>query len=92
MNIYVGNLPYSTDDQVLKSIFEGFGEVIAARVIFDRDTGRSKGYGFVEMKNEDEGKQALASLDGSTVEGRTLRVNEALPRTAGVRGGGGYGN
>jgi RNA recognition motif-containing protein len=90
MNIYVGNLPYSTDDQELKAIFGTFGEVVGARVIFDRDTGRSKGYGFVEMTNDEDGKRALSELNGCTVGGRTLRVNEALPRTAGSGGAGGY--
>lgn len=80
MNIYIGNLPYSTDDVQLKEIFESFGAVTTARVIFDRDTGRSKGYGFVEMSDPEDAKKALSELDGSIVGGRTLRVNEALPR------------
>ena len=80
MNIYIGNLPYSTDDVMLKEIFESFGAVTTARVIFDRDTGRSKGYGFVEMSDPEDAKKALSELDGSIVGGRTLRVNEALPR------------
>lgn len=80
MNIYVGNLSYRIDDNSLKSAFEKFGEVKSAKVITDRETGRSKGFGFVEMMTEVSGSQAIEELNGSEFEGRTLRVNEARPR------------
>ena len=80
MNIYVGNLSYRMGDAELEAVFAKFGEVKSAKVIMDRDTGRSKGFGFVEMVTEIAGKEAIESLDGSDVEGRTLKVNEAKPR------------
>ncbi|WP_321313589.1 RNA-binding protein [Halarcobacter sp.] len=80
MNIYVGNLSYRTDDNGLKSAFEKFGEVKSAKVITDRETGRSKGFGFVEMMTDVSGGQAIEELNGSELDGRTLRVNEARPR------------
>ena len=80
MNIYVGNLPYSVDDQELQEMFEGFGEVSSARVINDRFSGRSKGFGFVEMSDDDSAKKAMDELNGSDCQGRALRVNEARPR------------
>jgi RNA recognition motif-containing protein len=82
MNIYVGNLPYSTTDADLRDAFEPFGEVESARVIMDRVTDRSKGFGFVEMPDAQEGQAAIEKLDGSQLEGRTIKVNEARPREA----------
>lgn len=80
MNIYVGNVSYSTDDGRLEELFSSFGEVASARVIKDRETGRSKGFGFVEMTNDDEANAAIEGLNEKEVDGRTLRVNEARPR------------
>ncbi|QKF80699.1 RNA recognition motif domain-containing protein [Halarcobacter ebronensis] len=80
MNIYVGNLSYRVDDEGLKSLFEKYGEVKSAKVITDRETGRSKGFGFVEMMTDVGGGQAIEELNGSEYEGRSLRVNEAKPK------------
>jgi len=80
MNIYVGNLPFSVSDQDLEAQFAEFGEVSSARVISDRDTGRSKGFGFVEMPNQAEAEEAIKQLNGRELEGRDIRVNEARPR------------
>jgi RNA recognition motif-containing protein len=80
MNIYVGNLPFSVSDQDLETHFAEFGEVSSARVISDRDTGRSKGFGFVEMANQAEAEEAIKQLNGSEMDGRDIRVNEARPR------------
>ncbi len=93
MNIYVANLPYTTGDDELRSQFEAFGSVDSATVIKDRDTGRSRGFGFVEMTNDDEAKAAIESLNGTEMGGRPLTVNEARPRgerSGGGGGGGGY--
>ena len=83
MNIYVGNLPYKISDSDLQDMFEEFGTVISAKVIKDRETGRSKGFGFVEMI-EDDGLTAIDELDGSDIEGRTLKVNKARPKPTGT--------
>ena len=93
MNIYVANLPYSTGDDELRSQFEAFGSVDSATVIKDRDTGRSRGFGFVEMGNDDEARKAIEELNGQEMGGRPLTVNEARPRgeRSGGGGGGGYG-
>ncbi|MDX8403951.1 MAG: RNA-binding protein [Mariprofundaceae bacterium] len=80
MNIYVGNLSFRTDDQELHEVFSEYGDVTSAKVIMDRETDRSRGFGFVEMSNDDEGKAAIEALDGAEVSGRNLRVNEAKPR------------
>ena len=80
MNIYVGNLPYSAKSQDLREAFEPFGTVAAAEVIFDRRTKRSRGYGFVEMANDQEGRRAIADLNGKEFMGRELRVDESQPR------------
>ncbi len=80
MNIYVGNLSFRTDDEELREVFAEFGEVASAKVIMDRETNRSRGFGFVEMANDAEGKAAIEALDGAEVGGRNLRVNEARPR------------
>lgn len=88
MNIYVGNLSYKISDQDLQEVFEEFGDVISAKVIKDRDTGRSKGFAFVEMENEEEAQAAIEELDGSEIDGRVVKVNKARPKeTAGNRGG-----
>ncbi|WP_236888815.1 RNA recognition motif domain-containing protein [Desulfoluna limicola] len=102
MNIYVGNIAYNMSDDELRSVFENFGDVDSARIITDRDTGRSKGFGFVEMPDEDQASAAVEALNGSDMMGRTLTVNEARPKKprndygggggGGRRGGGGgYG-
>lgn len=88
MNIYVGNLAYKVSDKDLKEIFEEFGEVVSAKVITDRETGRSKGFGFVEMENESEAQQAIDELDGNEMNGRAIKVNKAKPKPTGNRGGG----
>ncbi len=89
LNLYVGNLPYSVTDQELNDIFSEIGEVQSARVMNDRETGRSRGFGFVEMKNEDDGREAIEKLNGQDMGGRALVVNEARPREERPRGGGG---
>lgn len=80
MNIYVGNLSYRTDDKELEAIFLKFGAVKSAKVIMDRETGKSKGFGFIEMEDSVAGAKAIEALNGNEIEGRTLRVNEAQPR------------
>lgn len=80
MNIYVGNLSYDLDDQQLQQLFEQHGAVSSARVIVDRFSGQSKGFGFVEMPNDAEANQAIAALNEQEVDGRRIRVNEARPR------------
>ncbi len=80
MNIYVGNLSYEVDNQELQTLFERHGEVSSANVITDRDTGRSKGFGFVEMPQADQARKALDALNGQEIGGRNLTVNEARPR------------
>lgn len=80
MNIYVSNLNYKVDEGDLREIFEEYGEVISVKIISDKDSGRSKGFGFVEMKDNAEGKKAIDSLNGAEVEGRKIIVNEARPR------------
>lgn len=87
MNIFVGNLSYSTTDEDIKAAFEKYGTVTRAQVIFDRDTGRSRGFGFVEMPNDDDGAKAIEAWNGADFMGRPLRVNEARPRTGGGGGG-----
>ena len=88
--LYVGNLPYSVADGDLERLFAAHGTVRSAQVIMDRDTGRSKGFGFVEMDSDDQAEAAINALNGKEVDGRTLTVNEARPRPEGGRGGG-YG-
>jgi RNA recognition motif-containing protein len=90
LNIYVGNLSYDTTDRDLEEAFAKHGTVSSARVVIDRDTGRARGFGFVEMPNQTEGQAAIAALNGSQLQGRTLNVNEARPRED-RRSGGGYG-
>tara|TARA_Y100001936_G_C16092419_1_gene687660 strand:+ start:3581 stop:3871 length:291 start_codon:yes stop_codon:yes gene_type:complete len=90
--IYVGNLPYSVTNDSLSAHFSSFGTVESAKVIIDRDTDRSKGFGFVEMSTEDEAAEAISSLDGAELEGRQLRVNEAKPQAPRENRGGYGGN
>ncbi len=87
--LYVGNLAYGVTDADLQRLFEAHGTVQSAQVIMDRDTGRSKGFGFVEMGSDAEAQAAIQALSGKEVDGRALTVNEARPKTEGGRGGGG---
>ncbi len=80
MNIYVGNLPWSVNDNQLRDLFAAFGDVSSASVIMDKFSGRSKGFGFVEMSNTNEADAAIKALNEKEIEGRNLRVNEARPR------------
>ena len=80
MNIYVGNLSYTLSESELQDAFAEFGEVSSVKILSDRETGRSRGFGFVEMPNQAEGEAAVAQLNGKDVGGRALRVNEARPR------------
>jgi len=80
MNIYVGNLPYSVTKEELQDLFAGFGDVSRATVVIDRETNRSKGFGFVEMADTTAANQAVEALNGKDINGRALRVNEARPR------------
>jgi len=89
--LYVGNLPYGVSDSDLQRMFEPHGSVVSAQVIIDRDTNRSKGFGFVEMGTDQEAQTAIQALNGTEVEGRALTVNEARPKTDSGRGGGGFG-
>ena len=89
--VYVGNLEYATTDQDLTKMFEPYGTVQSAQVIMDRDTGRSKGFGFVEMGSDQEAQAAITALNGKEVDGRSLTVNEARPKTEGGGGRGGSG-
>jgi RNA recognition motif-containing protein len=92
MKIYVGNLSYDTGEDEIRQAFERFGEVTDANIIVDRSSGRSKGFGFVEMPNGDEAAAAMSDLNGTELNGRTLNVNEARPRVErGDRGRGGGG-
>jgi cold-inducible RNA-binding protein len=91
MRIFVGNLPFTTDDQELRGLFEGFGAVESAKVITDRETGRSRGFGFVEMSNENEARTAIDAMANKDLGGRNLTVNEARPRETNSRGGAGGG-
>src|SRR5262245_46668511 len=89
--LYVGNLGYAVTNNDLSTMFAAHGTVESAQVIMDRDTGRSKGFGFVEMKTEHEAQAAIQALNGQEKDGRPLTVNEAKPRPEGGRGGGGGG-
>ena len=80
MNIYVGNLDYKVDEKDLGDVFSEYGSISSAKVIMDKVSGRSKGFGFVEMPNDDEAKKAISELDGATYEDRKITVNEAKPR------------
>lgn len=95
MNIYVGNLSWSMTDDDLLNLFSEYGTVTSAKILKEKNTGRSKGFGFVEMEDEDAAKTAIATLNESEVQGRKLIVNESQPRQEGSggykKGGGGYG-
>ncbi len=89
--LYVGNLSYGVDSSVLEGMFNAHGTVVSAEIISDRETGRSKGFGFVQMGSDEEAQAAIAALNGQQHEGRALTVNEARPREERPRGGGGGG-
>jgi RNA recognition motif-containing protein len=89
-NIFVGNLSFNTSEDELRQIFEGYGQVDRVSIMTDRDTGRSRGFGFVEMASNEDGDKAITALNGSQVGGRTINVNEARPKVE-RGGGGGYG-
>ena len=89
MNIYVGNLSWNLKDQDLSNLFATHGEVVSAKIVTDKFTGRSKGFGFVEMANDDQAQAAIAALNGSEVDGRNIVVNESRPKPEGGGSGGG---
>lgn len=89
--LYVGNLSFSTTDQELEDVFAEHGTVESTNIITDRDTGRSRGFGFVEMSSAEEAQSCIAELDGKEIDGRNLKVNEAKPRENRGGGGGGRG-
>ena len=91
MKLYVGNLSFQTSSLDLEDLFASAGAVESASVIEDRETGRSRGFGFVERANAEDGKKAIEEFDGKEVQGRNIKVNEAKPREDRPRGGGGYG-
>lgn len=86
--LYVGNLPFSTSDQDLNDIFAQVGQVTSAKIIVDRDSGRSKGFGFVEMASDEDAQNAISQFNGAQLNGRPLTVNEARPMTSRPQGGG----
>jgi RNA recognition motif-containing protein len=87
MNIYVGNLHYNIGDEDLKQVFEEYGEVASVKIIKDRETGRSKGFGFIEMNDDSQAREAIEELNGAELMGRTMKVNESRPKPANNRGG-----
>lgn len=87
MNIFVGNISFNSTEDSIRSLFEPHGQVDSVRIITDRETGRSRGFGFVEMADDEQAKAAIAAVDGADLDGRTIKVNEAKPRED--RGGGG---
>lgn len=87
--LYIGNLNYNTDDATLKAAFAALGDVRDAKVVMDRETGRSRGFGFVEYNTEEDAANAISQMNGADLDGRALRVNEAEERTGGGGGGGG---
>ena len=91
-NIFVGNLSFGTSEETVRSLFEAHGTVDRVNIVRDRDTGQPRGFGFVEMANDSEGQNAISALNGRDLDGRTLNVNEARPKTErGFAGGGGGG-
>ena len=92
MKLYVGNLSFNTSESQLRELFTAFGDVSSASLVMDRETGRPRGFGFVEFSNDEHAKAAMAALNGKNVDGRDLTVNEAKPREGGGGGGrGGFG-
>lgn len=91
MKLYVGNISFDTTEQDLEELFGEIGTVQSANIITDRDTGRSRGFGFVELSSQEEGENAIAEFDGKEIDGRNLKVNEAKPRENRGGGGGGRG-
>ena len=91
MKLYVGNLNYNTTESELRELFGDHGQVTSVAVITDRETGRAKGFGFVEFANDEDAKAAIAALDGKEIGGRSLKVNESRPQEQRSGGGGGYG-
>lgn len=91
MNIYAGNLSWNLKDQDLQNLFATHGEVSSAKIVTDKFTGRSKGFGFVEMPNDDQANAAITALNGTEVDGRNIVVNESRPKQEGGSGGGGGG-
>lgn len=91
MNIFIGNLNYNLTEDDIRDIFEEYGELNSVKVISDKFTGRSKGFGFVEMSNDEEAKKAIEELNGAEVEGRSIVVNESIEKKRDSRGGGGGG-
>lgn len=91
MNIYVGNLSFNATEDDIRQAFEAYGQVSTASIVKDKFTGQSRGFGFVEMANDTEAQAAIAGLNGKEIQGRTLTVNEARPRTEGGSRGGGFG-
>lgn len=89
--LYVGNLAYSVTDDSLQRAFSAHGSVTSAKVMIDRDSGRSKGFGFVEMASDEQAQAAIRAMNGASIDGRSLTVNEAKPREDRGGGGGGYG-
>jgi cold-inducible RNA-binding protein len=90
-NIFVGNLDFNTTEDELRQLFEAHGQVDRVSILTDRDTGRSRGFGFVEMASAEDGEKAIAALNGAQIGGRTLNVNEARPKPERTGGGGGGG-
>ena len=90
-NIFVGNLSFNTNEDELRQAFESYGQVDRVSILTDRDTGRSRGFGFVEMNSDEDGEKAIAALNGSQIGGRTINVNEARPKAERGGGGGGFG-
>ena len=91
-NLYVGNLPHSTTESELRTVFEAHGAVDKISIVTDRETGRSRGFAFVEMTNADEADKAIAALDGKELGGRALKINEAKPKTDRPKSGSGSGS
>ena len=89
--LYVGNLSYNTSEDGLRNLFAGFGNVTSAKIVFDRDTGNSKGFGFVEMSTDEEASAAIAGTNGREFDGPQLRVNEAMDKPRRDHDAGGYG-
>lgn len=92
MNIYVSNIPFKSSENDLRELFEQHGEVTSVKIVLDRETQRSRGFGFVEMPDDEAAKSAMKELNGYSFQGKELMVNEARPKTDSPRGGGGYGN